>query len=59
MFLEVLRAEYDRLVDNGNLARREDLNYVLMTSIDFAADTANNGGALNDWEYVRKFKGIG
>jgi len=59
LFLEVLRAEYDRLVDNGNLARREDLNYVLMTSIDLCADTVNNGGKLNDWEFVRKFRGVG
>jgi len=59
MFLEVLRAEYERLIDNGNLARQEDLNYVLLTSIDFCADTVNNGGKLNDWEYVRKFRGAG
>uniref|UniRef100_A0A7S2Y4E6 Cation/H+ exchanger domain-containing protein n=1 Tax=Entomoneis paludosa TaxID=265537 RepID=A0A7S2Y4E6_9STRA len=59
LFLEVLRAEYDRLIDNGNLARREDLNYVLLTSVDFCADSVNNGGKLNDWEFVKKFRGMG
>lgn len=59
LFLEVLRAEYERLIENGNLANREDLNYILFTSIDFCADRVNKGGNLNDWEFIKKFRGSG
>eukprot|EP00546_Thalassionema_frauenfeldii_P000701 CAMPEP_0178938992 /NCGR_PEP_ID=MMETSP0786-20121207/26636_1 /TAXON_ID=186022 /ORGANISM="Thalassionema frauenfeldii, Strain CCMP 1798" /LENGTH=861 /DNA_ID=CAMNT_0020617767 /DNA_START=145 /DNA_END=2730 /DNA_ORIENTATION=- len=50
VFLEVLRATYARYVELGYLNRHGFVFYSLEQGLDFAADAANEGKPLRDWE---------
>lgn len=61
VFLEILRAQYEKSVDNGYIDPRLDNGieyFSLVQSLDFAVDEVNRGGPLEDWQYTefRQFK---
>ena len=55
LFLEILKSQYEKCVDNGYIDPRLDNGieyFSLVQSIDFAVDDVNRGGPLNDWKYT-------
>ena len=55
LFLEILKAQYEKCLDNGYIDPRLDNGveyFSLVQSLDFAADEVNRGGPLEDWQYT-------
>lgn len=50
IFLEVLRASYEKQLRVGELAQRSLLVIALLQSLDIAADYVSRGEPLKDWE---------
>jgi len=55
LFLSMLRAQYESLIDEGILSTSGGLTVALEQSLELAADEADNGGVLNDFEHLKKF----
>jgi hypothetical protein len=52
LFISLLRAAYDKQVEDGELDDREFLTVALEASLDFAEDAVQNGEPLRDWDFV-------
>lgn len=51
VFVELLKAAYQKLIENGELDGREGFaTYALLEGIDFTNDAIQNGKTLKDWE---------
>ena len=53
-FIKILRNNYHRLVDHGELDARGFLVYSLCRSTDFAEEAASQGLPLDDWSSLQK-----
>jgi len=49
VFIDLLRREYHRQIDSGELEPRGFMAFSLLQSLDFAQDAADHGHPLNDW----------
>eukprot|EP00798_Chlamydomonas_sp_ICE-L_P012814 gene12814-7456_t len=59
MFISVLSSSYLAQLDKGDLDGRFGYTtYALLTSLQFACDHVNQGGALNDWEAALRLSHI-
>jgi hypothetical protein len=57
IFIEILRFAYERQISKGELDTREGiLSFMLLQSLEIAADEASKGGPLKDWEVGSLFK---
>lgn len=62
LFLDLLRASYEKAVEDGYLDVRVDNGFVyfaLSQSLNFAADLVNRGGPIEDWRYAAFSQGEG
>lgn len=57
LFISLLRANYELMIDHGELVDREFLAVALEQSLEFAADSVANGGILEDWRFVQAIDG--
>lgn len=52
LFLSILRAAYEKQIEEGELDDAHILAISLDQSLEFALDAVTKGGPLNDWEYL-------
>lgn len=55
LFLSMLRAQYEFLINEGILTSHHALTVALEQSLESAADEVDNGGKLNDLNHLRSF----
>eukprot|EP00536_Pseudo-nitzschia_multiseries_P009374 jgi/Psemu1/258075/estExt_Genewise1Plus.C_2600019 len=55
LFISMLRAQYEKLIDEGFLTSQHGLTIAFEQSLQMAQTEVNNGGELNDLHHLRHF----
>jgi NhaP-type Na+/H+ or K+/H+ antiporter len=58
LFISMLRAQYEKQIDEGLLASQHGMTVALQQSLEEAEAHVGNGGELNDLHYLKKFHNI-
>lgn len=58
LFISILRAQYEHLMNEGLIGSKHGLSIVLVQSLEFAKSDVNSGKKLNDLYYVRKWASV-
>ncbi|GAX29584.1 hypothetical protein FisN_24Lh042 [Fistulifera solaris] len=58
LFLSIMKAAYERQINDGELADKEFLTLALYQSLDCAEDDVSNGKSINDWIHATAMDGL-
>mmetsp|Transcript_26723 Transcript_26723/g.44147 ORF Transcript_26723/g.44147 Transcript_26723/m.44147 type:complete len:1003 (-) Transcript_26723:215-3223(-) len=53
VFIKLIRNQYHKLIEDGEVDSRGFIPYSLLRSLDFAEDEAHRGLPLNDWDTLK------